>query len=378
MKRVLAALLFGAVAASPGASPAEVAPEEAAQEAIAVVHTLAEFHRPESCAVAAGGEMIYVTNCASERFGDRVGLVAGKGTISRVSVDHSGQLRMANAKFIEGLNGPLGITTISGIGTVVYGPGTIFVNVGSALSTDASGNPIRDGRKLETGVLTIDHQKAIVKNLLDLGVGSTMEKILGHPMLLPNGLTFDGDANLYVSDSALGGELLEPKAQGKPGVLRVDREALESLNEDHVTFLPVPGVPNGVTYCPKDDSIYIVTMGAKGQPGGAVHRIPVKEFKKAKLPAPVVSDLGALDGVVVTPAGTIIVSRIAGDLVAIRPGKKPQPLKLNPDTPLLFPSDIKLLAREDGTSLLFVPEQEPGGAKAWGQRVRVLRLPRGF
>lgn len=362
---MLAALLLGA-----GAALGQQGPE--------LVQSLPEFHQPESCAVAGGrgGQTLWVTNCASAHFGDRVGFVAGKGSISRVAIEGNGKIKVVNRTFMDGLNGPLGIAVI-GRGTVIYGPGTLFVNVGSALTTDAKGNPVKDGTRLGTGVLTINHETASVINTLDLGVGSTMEKILGHPVLLPNGLAFDGDSNLYVTDSGLGGDRLEPKVQPHPGVLRIDWQDLETMNQDGITFLPVPGVPNGITFNPADDCLYVVTMGEKGGEGGALYKIPTRDFKKAKLPAPAVTDLGPMDGVAVTPAGTVIVSRIkSGDLVAIRPGRKPEPLKLA--LKMSAPSDIKIQGGDGGGSYLFVPEQQAGAATSWSQSVHVIRLPKGF
>ena len=112
--------------------------------------------------------------------------------------------------------------------------------------------------------------------------------------------------------------------------------------------------------------LYWVTCGGQGPEGGAL-------FRGGKALA---LDLGPSDGIAFTPAGTVIVSRFQGDLVAIRKGGRPEPIPF--EKPFNFPSDIKLRTLADGSSILVVPEQEAWNGAPWGQSLRVLRLPAGY
>jgi hypothetical protein len=69
---------------------------------------------------------------------------------------------------------------------------------------------------------------------------------------------------------------------------------------------------------------------------------------------------------------------MGGDLVAIGRDGSHEVIGFDPPVEFKSPSDIKLLALADGSSVVAVPEQEAGAAEAWRQRVRMVRLPAGF
>lgn len=322
------------------------------------------LNNPESVAFSADGRWLFVTNCASAEFGadKHVGFVAGEASISKLSVADDGRVGMAKPKFIQGLTGTLGLT----VAPRAFGPypaGSLFVALGGALATDDAGVYVSDAKKLGTGVAVFDAESGATLGKIDLGPGSALAGALGHTVLLPNGIAFDGDGGLVVADTGVGGDHLQPKVDAKPGLLRL---TMGPKGEPQHTFTPVAGGPNGVAWNAAEKSLYWVTCGGQGPEGGAL-------FRAGK---PVALDIGPSDGIAFTPAGTTIVSRFKGDLIAIRKGGKPEPIPFEKN--FNFPSDIKLWTLADGSSILVVPEQEAWNATPWGQSLRIVRLPAGY
>lgn len=322
------------------------------------------FNNPESAAFSADGKWLFVTNCGSAEFGKdkRVGFVTGEASIARVSVRDNGLLAVEKQKLVQGLTGTLGIT----VAPQPFGPypaGSLFVALGGALATDENGVYVSDAKKLGTGVAVFDPETGATLGRIDLGVGSTVAFGLGHPILLPNGIAFDGEGGLLVADTGVGGDHLEPKIAPKPGILRLTVGPKGEVTGH--SFTPVAGMPNGVAWNAAEKAVYWVTCGGNGPEGGAV-------FRNGK---PIALDLGPCDGIVFTPAGTVIVSRFKGDLVAIPKGGKPEPLPL---VPFKFPSDIKLRTLPSGESLIVVPEQEAWNATPYGQGLKTVKVPAGY
>jgi sugar lactone lactonase YvrE len=329
-----------------------------------IVQVVGGLNNPESATFSLDGKWLFVTNVASAQFGPdkRVGFVAGEASISKLSVAADGKLAVVHAKFVEKLTGTLGIT-VAPAAVGPYPAGSLFVSVGGALSVDAEGKPISDAKALGTGIAVFDPETGASLGKIDLGVGSAVAFGLGHPILLPNGIAFDGDGGLIVADTAKGGDRLQPKIAPRPGVLRI---TLGSKGEvtGH-SFNPVSGCPNGVGWNAAEKTLYWVTCGGVGPEGGAVYR----NGKALAL------DVGQSDGIAFTPAGTVIVSRFKGDLIAIPKGGKPVEI---PFEKFNFPSDIKLRTLADGSSIVIVPEQEAWNAAPWGQSLRVVKLPAGY
>ena len=205
--------------------------------------------------------------------------------------------------------------------------------------------------------------------------GSAVAKELGHPVLIANSIAFDGAGNLYVTDTAKGGNRLVPAIPAHPGVLRIPYGSIDDPSKGGVTFMAIPGIPNGVRYRPSDDSIYVVTMGGRGPDGQAVYRIKAGSLEGRNLPAPMASGVGTMDGLCFTPAGTIIASRFSGDLIAIGPDGTSTLLSL---PPLVKPADIDITTLSDGTSIVAVPEQNRMDPRGWSQPIRIILVPKGF
>lgn len=348
--------------------------------AAVIIQTVATFHRPESVAFSLDGRHLFVGNCGSDLFGadrKKVGFVKGAGAISKLSVRRDGRVRMINPRLVEGLDGPLGLAVLPKA-TDRYARGTLLVNVGISLLVDKEGNSVTDISKLGTGILFLDPVTGKRLGKIDLGAGSAVAKTIGHPFLLANSLAFDSRGNLFVTDTAKGGDRLKPAAAAHPGLLRIEHRAIDDPSRGGVTFTAVPGVPNGVGYWEAEKAVCVVTMGGKIPGGEAVYKIPEDAFPISTLPKPHVSGVGTMDGIAFTPAGTIVTSRFSGDLLAIPKNGKPHPVKLDPDTKLVAPADHRLLTLPDGTSIVAVPEQARVEPEPWVQRVRIIRLPKGF
>ena len=353
--------LIVAAALALGCSSAPAGPAGKAE----VRQVVGGLNNPESVAFSADGKWLFVTNVASAQFGadKHVGFVAGEASISKLSVGADGALELVKPKFVQNLTGTLGVT----VAPRPFGPypaGALFVCMGGALITNGDGVYESDAKKLGTAVGVFDPETGASLGKIELGVGSAVSFGLGHPLLLPNGIAFDGEGGLLICDTGVGGDHLEPKIAAKPGVLRLTLGTKGDLTGH--SFTPVSGGPNGIAWNEKEKAVYWVTCGGQGPEGGAV-------FRNGKALA---LDLGQSDGIAFTPSGTAIVSRFKGDLVAIAKGGAPQVIPF--EKPFNFPSDIKLWTLADGSSIVIVPEQEAWNAAPWGQSLRVVRLPAGY
>lgn len=338
------------------------------------------LHRPESCTFSLDGTELFITSVASGTYGpdETFLLVRGQGFISKLRVGPEGRAEMVDRHFVKGLDAPLG-TTVLPKATLRFPAGTLFVNVGFWLQGTAEGNYTQDPEALGTGITAIDPKTGRVLGHIAVGEGSQVAKALGFACYGLNGATFDADGNFYAAESGKA-PTTDPPRTGRAGILRIDHDALDALAAgqpaDGVAFQPLPFGPNGVTWRTEENALYAVTSGGGDDPRNqAVFRIPADPFPLDPPPA-LATGLGKLDAVVFTPAGTPIVSRMAGDLARLGPDFQRRG-DLGLGLQLDGPSDIKLQALPDGTSLLAVPEQAPQ-QPAHQQRLLLIRLPAGF
>lgn len=375
----------GNVSTPPTTGGEKVSPTPLVQTAkgdgAAVIQTIAEFHRPESSAFSLDGKTLFVTNCGSGFYGEKelFALANGKGAISKLSVDEKGKLTMLNPKFVVGLNGPLGIGVLPRA-TAKFPAGTLFVNTGFFMQTDENDEYITDLDKIDTSIKIINPDSGAIIGKIDLGVGSPVAMTVKNEFIIPNGMAFDPDGNLYIAETGGKNEIATPNYTSLGGVLRIPQTAIDTLADGHsdknVVFVAVPGEPNGTMYDGTTNSIYVVTCGeGDNDPnGGAVFNIPCVDFGKKPLPDPLSKQLGRLDGIVKNFKGELIISLFDGSIIAVAEDGMSRKMTFSPEMNFKAPSDLKLRRLKDGSEILIIPEQDAKGEGVWKQRLRVIRL----
>ncbi|HEY7118411.1 MAG TPA: hypothetical protein VH475_17615, partial [Tepidisphaeraceae bacterium] len=208
--------------------------------------------------------------------------------------------------------------------------------------------------------------------------GNAVAKSIFHAVLTPSGLCFDPDGNLYVCDTGNTGKELDPEIFGRPGILRIRFQHIDvyAANSDKgdVAFLSERHAPSAIFYSKADDALYWTTSDAQGAAGGAIYRMERKQFPEQSMKNNAVGDQGALLGVAITPHGTMIASRLDGDLTMISPHVL-DTVPFYESASFATPGDIKIHTLQNGNNILYVPEQEPNSLEKWKQRIRVILLP---
>jgi hypothetical protein len=342
-----------------------------------VIQTLAVFDHPASSVVSLDGKLLFVTNSASII----TGLSYNKGSISKLEIDPAdGRLRMVRPDFIVGLHAPMGIAALPKA-TGKFPAGTIFVATGTTAGLDDKGNHIEDIKKFNPGVSIFDPATGRSLGFIPMGDGHAVAKLIRHPVLAPAGLCFDPSGDLYVADGGNTGRDLDPPVIGRPGIIRIANGNIDAMAQDQaqgeVAYLPVRHIPAAVFYSRIDDGLYWTTCDGEGGGGGAVYRLPRKEFPQQNMINNVVGDLGALMGLTITPNGSLIAARLDGDLALVTKKILAQ-VGFYESASFSSPGDIKLHTLANGYNILYLPEQEPGSELPWKQRLRVILLPSGI
>jgi hypothetical protein len=358
-----------------------------------IVQVLKAFDNPEGAIFSADGSHVFISNAAE--IGDRgesFGWTEGEGYISKLEVRPNGELTMVAEKLIEGLTGPLGMAVLP-VATEKFPAGTIFALAGSAPLLDGQGQPVKDPARLRTKLIAFAEDGAVLGEI-DTGQGSLFEQINGSPIILINALGFDAEGNAYVADTAFGAEQFDPPFEGKSGLWTIPHGSLDALADgqepsEPPLFIEIPGNPDGVEVSPIDGKIYVNTVGPVGgapdPANGGVYALTKDDIANNKLPPPVDSDLGALDGLDFTAAGVMLNTQIRADkpqTVTVNcPGQPATTLALQPGgtmADLSGPADIAIRRDEGGVQLVIVPELSARDATAGDDEVTVLALPAEF
>lgn len=361
-----------------------------------IVQVLKAFDNPEGAIFSADGKFVFVSNAAelgAER-ADGFAWEEGAGYISKLEVLPSGELKMVNDKLITGLTAPLGMGVIP-VATGKFPAGSIFVCVGSAPLRDGNGQVIKDPKRLQTKLLAFNVDGQTLGEI-KTGVGSVFEEVTGSPITLINALGFDQKGNVYIADTAFGGDQFEPPVAPKGGLWMIPAEALDTLAEGkapsaQIKFIPVPGNPDGVEVSPADGKIYVNTVGpVAGAPdpaAGGVYGVTMADFDSGQLPSGALADshMGALDGLDFTSGGTMLNTQIRGDmphrLYVNCPGKAATTLMLQPGgqmAELTGPADIAVHKLDDGSHLVVIPELYARDTTPGNDEITVLALPANF
>jgi hypothetical protein len=152
---------------------------------------------------------------------------------------------------------------------------------------------------------------------------------------------------------------------------------------------PIPGNPDGVEVSPTDGKVYVNTVGPVGgapdPANGGIYALTKDEITNNKLPPPVDSSLGALDGLDFTAAGVMLNTQIRDDVphkVTVNcPGKPATTLVLEPGgewADLTGPADLAVRRSADGAQLIVIPELFARDATPGDDEVTVLAVPDDF
>ena len=359
----------------------------------AIIQVLAAFDNPEGAIFSADATHVFISNAAE--IGDRgetFGWAEGEGYISKLAVQPNGELAMVEEKLIDGLTGPLGMAVLP-VATEKFPAGTIFLCAGSAPLVDGDGQVITDPTRLRTKLVAFNDDGEVLGEI-DTGQGSPFEQINGSPIVLINALGFDEEGNAYVADTAFGADQFEPPFEGKGGLWMIPHGALDALADgqepgEPPVFLEIPGNPDGVEVSPADGKIYVNTVGPVGNApdpaNGGIYALTKDDIANNKLPPPVDSDLGALDGLDFTAGGVMLNTQIRSDrpqaVLVNCPGEAATTLALVPGgtmADLNGPADLAVRRSSDGAQLVVVPELFARAPNTGTDEVTVLALPADF
>ena len=210
--RVVAAEIHGGVHPSPAV----------------ILQVLKAFDNPEGAIFSADGNHVFVSNSAEAgALSDGFGWVEGAGYISKLEVKANGELSMVTKRLITGITAPLGMGILP-VATKKFPAGTIFLCTGSAPLIDSDGQAVKNRGRMRSKLLAFNEAGEVLGEI-DTGQGSVFEQINGSPIILINALGFDTDGNVYVTDSAIGGDQFDPPFEGKGGLWMIPHSALDAL-----------------------------------------------------------------------------------------------------------------------------------------------------
>jgi hypothetical protein len=345
------------------------------------------FDNPEGAIFSEDGRFVFVSNSAELGMPDKGFHWTEKaGFISKLSVESDGKLKMVNAKLISGLTAPLGMA-VNPVATQKFPKGSIFLCTGGLPLADASGTEVKDPSRL-TSKMVVFNVDGRVLGEIPWNAGSALSKIAGVPATLPNAAAFDKQGNLYVTDTGFAGATLEPKLEGRPGVIMIPHGAIDALASGgqaaaKPVFLSMPGGPDGIEVSPVDGTIHVNTVGVAAglndTDKGGMWRITKDDFKAGRLPKAFSGGWGALDGLVFTQKGTRFDTQILPpNYITVVPKGTDKVLSLTIaglTRALAGPADIAIHSRRDGTSLLVIPELAATSPNNNDNTVLVVLLP---
>ena len=358
-----------------------------------ILQVLKSFDNPEGAVFSADGSHVFISNSAEAGdLSEGFGWVEEAGYISKLEVKANGELSMVNKTLIKGLTAPLGMGVLP-VATKRFPAGTIFLCTGSAPLVDSNGRAVKDPSRMRSKLLAFNDAGEVLGEI-DTGQGSAFEHINGSPIILINALGFDTDGNLYVTDSAIGGDQFDPPFENKGGLWMIPHSALDALADgseptDPPVFTAIPGNPDGVEVSPADGRVYVNTVGAfaglADPANGGVYALSKEDIANGKAGQLIDGDLGALDGLDFTADGVMLNAQIRGDIpgkITINcEGQLATTLVLQPGgtmSNLTGPADLAVRRNPDGAQLVVIPELFARDTTPGDDEVTVVALPAEF
>lgn len=349
-------LLGGALASSLGAQGT-------------MVHTLEAFHAPTAAVALADGRTLLIANSGRGEYG----LVAGRGSISRVTLGEDGHLKVDQLRMIPDLNGPVGMTLLK----VAVGPlpaGTLVVTVGGSWVVDPSGNPLADDTARRTGLAFFDPVTGESRGRVATGEGSHVASALGHAVTDPTGIVTDAKGNLYLVEVDAATTRSSRRAQTNAGIVKISADALAALVRDtappanSLFHAPEYSIPTALVYSAAADSLFWTTYL------GELREVPRGDMSGQTAVITHSKRLGTVQSLAETPRGDLFGFMADGMMVSIR-GKRSREIKFRSHMRFLSPGNAAVVPAPDGKLWVILPEQGGGGVGPWRQRANVIAIP---
>jgi len=326
------------------------------------------------------GKSLFVANGSRGRDGWSL----NKGAISKLSVSNTGNMEITELRFVDSLTGPIGMAVLP-VDAGSFRKGSVFIAQGGVWAEDRFGNYIKNAEPLKTGLVVFDPEDGRLLGRILMGQGSSIAKLLEHPVLSPTGIAFDSEGNLYLSDTGTGGANLEPIIVGKSGVLKITREALPVLasgsSDSRIDFLKLEDTPLDVTWDHVKKDLLITTAGKRDFSEGVILRLANGDFSGTGGMQTIGKKLPSMGSIIVTEKGTILAGQTEGKIGRIR-GKgrrsKFRELNFRDEEEFFGPGSLALYGLPNGGSLLVVPEKAGGGVASWRQRIKIFEIPKGL
>lgn len=346
-----------------------------AQDRPRISQELGGFMTPTASVFSPDGRYLFVINHAQ----GESGTLRSQSFISKLSVSESGDVAPNEMRFVKNLTAPIDLD----FSPIRYGSipkGAIFLAVGTPLIQDEAGRPMRNLSRVMIGISIFDPNTGRQIKKIDLGPNSRIRLKDELSLLSPSSICFDAKGNLYVGESGVGGHMFERKQVGRPGIWRIEAEAVESLingvtPRKGVDLIRTTSLPTDMTYREKENMLYFVTNHTQGRPSGSVFRISAGQYQGISSMQTIVRELSALTGIQIMPKGRVLLAGNSGELMFPRGRKDTRPLRFRPRHEFSSPGKIALQSLKDGSIVIAVPEQSSEQAGGKGQRISIVRLP---
>ncbi|MBC2607610.1 hypothetical protein [Pelagicoccus albus] len=345
----------------------------AAQDRPVISQELEGFMTPTAAIFSPDGRYLFVINHAQ----GEAGTLRGESFLSKLSVDPQGQVKATNMQFVKSLTAPIDLD----FSPVRYGnipKGAIFLAFGTPLVQDEAGRAMRNLSRVAIGIMVLDPNTGREIERIDLGPNGRVRLEDDLSLLAPSSICFDSSGNLYIGESGVGGHMFDRKQLGRPGIWRLEAEAVEDIlgnrSPRKVELIRTTSLPTDMTFREKENKLYFVTNHTQGRPSGSVFRIDAGKYQGISSMQTIVRELSALTGIQVMPKGHVLLAGNSGELMFPKGKRDTRPMRFRPRHDFSSPGKIALQSLKDGSILIAVPEQssQQGGGK--GQRVSIVKL----